>query len=517
MRSVVDANLGADERLVLWLEPDLDQQLHYAQGLLVLTDRRLLSVEPVISSEKSNLPPEDGLRSWPVTSALTLRAKDYAGTGMLELIDSQSRLYHWRFTAGKVNAAHRLALGFERLQQGDRAEEEDSAEAVAAVCPNCGALLAPDQTLCPECEAAKTKAPMQSLSRLIGFARPRILVISLGLALMFSSTVAGLIPPYLILLLFDNVLTPFGAGKPTNFNLVWWYLSGFAGVAILTWLLSWARTYVLAWASERIASDLRTRTYAHLQSLSMEFFGGKRTGDLISRLSRDTDRICDFLSIHLLDFINDVLMIALTTVWLLILNPFLAIVTLFPLPVIAYLVQKVRTRLRQGYLLSCRIWSEITSVLSDTIPGIRVVKAFAQERREIDRFQAANNRVLQANDRVNTLWAFFGAAVVFLTDIGLLVVWAFGVYQIYQGHLTVGELVAFVYYISRFYSRMDSMSRMVTAVQRQAPARNAYFPSWTGCPAWPNPRIRYISSGCAGKWNSAAWASITGLGPCSKR
>ena len=74
-----------------------------------------------------------------------------------------------------------------------------------------------------------------------------------------------------------------------------WYLLGFAGAAVLTWLLAWGRTYVLAWVSERIAVDLRNRTYAHMQSLSLEFFGGKRTGDLISRVSTDTDRICYFL------------------------------------------------------------------------------------------------------------------------------------------------------------------------------------------------------------------------------
>ena len=61
----------------------------------------------------------------------------------------------------------------------------------------------------------------------------------------------------------------------------------------------------------------------------------------------------------------------------------------------------------------------MTSVLADTIPGIRVVKAFAQERREIERFRRANDRVLQANDRVNTVWSFFGPIVVLLTDLGL--------------------------------------------------------------------------------------------------
>ncbi len=89
-----------------------------------------------------------------------------------------------------------------------------------------------------------------------------------------------------------------------------------------------------------------------------------------------------------------------------------------------------------------------TSVLADTIPGIRVVKAFAQEQREIDRFQECNTRVLQANDRINTTWSFFGPMVTLLTDAGLLVVWIFGAWQVFQHHITVGVLTAFLAYIS---------------------------------------------------------------------
>ena len=66
----------------------------------------------------------------------------------------------------------------------------------------------------------------------------------------------------------------------------------------------------MAWVSERIAADLRNHTYGHMQALSLEFFGGKRTGDLIARISTDTDRICYFLSVYVLDFANDVLTIA---------------------------------------------------------------------------------------------------------------------------------------------------------------------------------------------------------------
>ncbi|MFX8184134.1 ABC transporter transmembrane domain-containing protein, partial [Acinetobacter baumannii] len=76
-------------------------------------------------------------------------------------------------------------------------------------------------------------------------------------------------------------------------------------------------------------------------------------------------------------------------------------VTLVPLPFIAWMIHLVRDRLRHGFEKIDRIWSEITNVLADTIPGIRVVKAFAQEKREVTRFAEANKHNLAINDRVN--------------------------------------------------------------------------------------------------------------------
>ena len=83
-------------------------------------------------------------------------------------------------------------------------------------------------------------------------------------------------------------------------------------------------------------------------------------------------------------------------------NPWLALVTLLPLPVIAFLIHTVRERLRTGFEKVDRIWAEVTNVLADTIPGIRVVKAFAQESREAGRFRAANQHNLEVNDKVNS-------------------------------------------------------------------------------------------------------------------
>ena len=81
---------------------------------------------------------------------------------------------------------------------------------------------------------------------------------------------------------------------------------------------------------------------------------------------------------------------------------------MLPFPLIAWLVHHVRTQLSEGFQQSSRAWADMTSVLADTIPGIRVVKAFAQEHREVERFRRATTASSAANDRVNVIWSFFG-------------------------------------------------------------------------------------------------------------
>ena len=245
--------------------------------------------------------------------------------------------------------------------------------------------------------------------------------------------------------------------------------------ALVAWALGWARTYLLALVSERIGADLRTATFDHLLQLSLDYFGGKRTGDLMSRIGSETDRICVFLSLHALDFATDVLMIGMTAAILFSINPMLALVTLTPLPFIAWMIHLVRDRLRTGFERIDRVWGEVTSVLADTIPGIRVVKAFAQEAREAQRFREANANNLKVNDKLNKIWSVFTPAVSLLTEMGLLVVWACGIWLVSNQQITVGVLTAFIAYIGRFYGRMDSMSRIVSVTQRAAAGAKRIF------------------------------------------
>ena len=444
-RARVQEKIPALTNVLGWLEVDLDARLYFAKSLLLLCADRLFALEHDEQFQWR-------VREWPLTPDLQLSLKDYAGVGTLELHSRTHNMGTWRFTLGRNEHAQVFAEAFSaRLNQPPPAELETSTQ------PQANALLEEEQL------------PLQGnwgLLRLWRFAEPYKGQLFLGFVLTLASTAATLVPPYLTMPLMDDVLIPFQNGQQIDMDLVTLYLSGLLGASLVAWGLGWYKTYVLALASERIGADLRSTAYEHLLRLSLEYFGGRRTGDLMTRIGSETDRLCIFLSVHFLDFATDVLMILMTAIILFSIDPWLACATLLPLPFIGWLIQNVRERLRNGFEKIDRVWSELTNVLADTIPGIRVVKAFAQEKREASRFRSANKHNLAVNDKVNFLWSLFSPTVTLVTEIGLLVVWAFGIWQVANHQVTVGVLTAFLAYSSRFYARLDSMSRIVSHTQK---------------------------------------------------
>lgn len=456
--------IQSQETLLAWVELDLDASLRFNKSLLLLADQILLWTDG------------QNFESWTVNSAGRLVHGDHAGVGhlRLELADSLKRV--WYHTLAVNPQVLRLLSVFRKLTKNSQHSESELTEYDKLVCPVCLSPKPANSDICPTCDPEDDKPPSTwTLFKLWRFAKPYQNQLLLGFVLTLLSTGATLIPPYLTMPLMDHVLIPYERGNPIDFDLASMYLLALFGAALVAWGLGWWKTYLLALVSERIGADLRNTTFEHLLKLSLEYFGGKRTGDLIARIGAETDRICVFLSLYALDFATDVLMITMTAAILVSIDPLLALVTLAPLPFIVWMIHVVRDKLRFGFEKIDRIWSEVTNILADTIPGIRVVKAFAQEDRELKRFVDSNKHNLQINDRVNRVWGLFSPTVTLLTETGLLVVWGFGIWQVAHQKVTVGVLIAFLAYIGRFYVRLDSMSRIVSHTQKAAAGAKRIF------------------------------------------
>ena len=322
------------ENVLAWLEVDLNDELRFKKTLLILTDQRVFSTDEAQKSWNSS----------PLSPDLTLRVLDHAGVGTLALHQGATRLAAWRFTLGLEAAVLRWKLRFESqlgqagtsgsfMGQSLGAQGPDDADWVEpgvaqmrhVLCPVCQNVVDALDEECAVC-LEKEQAPPSTwtLFKLWRFARPYQGQLLLGFVLTLASTAATLVPPYLTMPLMDDVLIPYQNGKSIDPMVVSWYLIGLLASALVAWGLGWIKTYILALVSERIGADLRTTTYQHLLKLSLEYFGGRRTGDLIARIGSETDRINVFLSLHLLDFATDVLMIMMTAIILFSINPTLS-------------------------------------------------------------------------------------------------------------------------------------------------------------------------------------------------
>ena len=457
-------SLEPGERVVESCRFDLDAALRFTDGWIVLTDRRLLADQPAFAVASTRV---GDAHEWRLTAADRVDVHLRTAVGRLELSRGDAIIARWLFTPARAEGIHAVEDAFDTRVHGNApapaavagppsADNDASSPAVAVPWDD-------DDDIEPGDAGTRS---WRALARVIPFARRHLGMTVLGIVLTLASTSAALVPPYLTMPLIDKVLVPRQAGQPVPFWWVWWYLGLLLLAAVVAWLLAWAQSWTLAWVSERVAADLRLKVYAHMQSLSLDFFSGRRTGDLMSRVAGDTDRLNSFLSSNLVDFVSNVLLAVFTVVVLFWINPTVAILAVVPFPLVVFFLFLVRDRLRRCYSRVSVVAADLQSVLADTIPGIRVVKAFAQERREIDRFAAVNARVGEAGDRLNVVWSFFGAIVGFCTEIGVLIVWAAGAMLVFRDAVTVGGLTAFIAYITRFYGRVESLVRIATVAQR---------------------------------------------------
>jgi ATP-binding cassette subfamily B protein len=424
---------------------DIDEQRQYRTTLLALTDRRIYSSGTAVGE-------------WPLTDVEKLKTKDRAGLGTLEMLGYSRRLSYWHYT---------IAQGPAALVFGDRFEDVKGGHAIRKHF---------DEEEIPEGEEQVTPPDTMALFRLWRFAKPHAWWMFVAFVLSLSATIADVETAKMTRPLI-NLLTQYESAKISSLSPAIFYLGIMLGAAVVAWVLGWAQGAILAWVSERVTGDLRSKTYAHLQKLSLEYFGGKRTGDLMSRISNDSDRLCQFLSDSIVDFMANTILLFVVAVSLFQMNWKLGLVTLVPFPFVVLMMYYARDKLQVGFQAGSRAWAHMTSVLADTIPGIRVVKAFAQEDREIERFQTANEAVVTANNRVNSLWTFFWPLITFLNSLGVFVVWAFGVWLImrHEPDFDVGTLTAFVWLSMKFYGKLEMMSRMVNASQRAATSAQRIF------------------------------------------
>ena len=232
-------------------------------------------------------------------------------------------------------------------------------------------------------------------------------------------------------------------------------------------MLTYARSYLLAWLGQRVVADVRSMTYRHLHQLAVGFYERRQTGQLMSRMTHDTGHIQDFVGDYLQEIVVQSFTVVIILVIMLAIQPTLALLTLTPIPLLVLTTTVIRQRVRRYYRSARRRMGSINAVLADAIPGIRVVKAFAQEEREIERFDARNEGYTQVSIDAARLRSGFMAAVALITAIGAILIWYFGTRMYFYGNppLTLGSIVIFTSYLWQLYGPIGQISNMYERFQ----------------------------------------------------
>ena len=304
---------------------------------------------------------------------------------------------------------------------------------------------------------------------MFGLLRPYRRQVWLMLAALLVATAAGLAPPYLAGKAIDDGINAGDSSALTMIVLV------FLASALIYWAASFAQTYLVGWVGQRALQDLRQRIYSHLQAMSIGFFTRNRPGVLISRLTNDVQALDSLVTDGVVTLISSTLTLGGVIVILLVLDVPLALVTFLTFPLLAVASVVFRIASAGAYRATREKIANITAYLQETLSGVRVVRSFGQERRHIDRMTVLNEENREANMRTVYLNASYFPAVELLSAIGTAAILLYGGYQVIDGNVEVGILVAFVGYLNQFFDPIQQISQLYTTYQQGMAALDKIF------------------------------------------
>jgi ATP-binding cassette subfamily B protein len=216
--------------------------------------------------------------------------------------------------------------------------------------------------------------------------------------------------------------------------------------------------------------DLRNRMYGHLQALELGFFDGQQTGQLMSRATVDLQAVRFFLGYGLVFILQSALTILLAGVAMFAVQPGLAAVSLIPVPIVVFVSARYGRRSRPALQELQQRIAELTADVEENIGGVRVVKAFAREDRQLERFRGRVGRVWDQAMVSTRMQAFYNPFIGFLPQLGLATILFYGGRQVIDGRLTIGEFSAFYAYLLMLLSPMRTLGTLLGLAQRATAA-----------------------------------------------
>jgi ATP-binding cassette subfamily B protein len=340
--------------------------------------------------------------------------------------------------------------GIEQLRKGEPLFTRGSFDKTH--CAKCARPLPEKNSVCPACISR-----FATLGRIASYLMPYKKKAVLLIIASVATTVAELIPPLITLHIVDDVLVPTGVipEMDSRITLLGWLVLGMVGVRLVTWGAEWLHGWTITWLSARVTADIRSQLYKRLELLSLQFYDKRQVGQVMSRVTSDTGRLQDFLVDGLPYLVINGLMLVGILVALTIMSWQLTLYVLIPVPLILVWGMIFWRRMRGLMSRWFQTWSDMMARVNEALTGIRVVKAFAQEDRELNLFRERNQAHTDIGLRAENNRSVFFATMTLFTGMGVVIVWFFGGQEVLNGKLTIGTLLAFYSYMWMLYGPLE--------------------------------------------------------------
>ncbi|MCS7119914.1 MAG: ABC transporter ATP-binding protein [Nitrososphaerota archaeon] len=313
------------------------------------------------------------------------------------------------------------------------------------------------------------------ISRLLGYLKPhRKLIFGVVIAVLITS-VTGIVSPYI--LGREIVAKYILKGDISGLHMI---ILIFVGIQIINWAANTVRTYGLGKIGQSLLMRIRADLFSHLQTLSFSFFDKSDSGDLISRLTNDTDAIGEAFTSGLVQVASDILSLFMIIIVMFSLNVQLTLASLAVVPLIVAVAVLFNSRFRAAYRLQRMKISEVTSKLQESISGIREIKSFTKEKDATEDFKTASLENLQANLQAAKVWGSFFPTVQLLEAAGSGIVTLYGGWLAFNGMLgsiedAVGTIITFIMYVRMFFGPIMDLTNFYNTVQSALAASERIF------------------------------------------
>lgn len=382
------------------------------------------------------------------------------GCGRLELKpvganeDGSDNITVCRFSMGRVNEIGELVKVLNHFFESGEMLPMYTDD--LPICPKCHRHYPAGTNVCMFC----TKKSYV-FTRAFGAFKPYLKsLIGAGLLLTVSNILSAIMPMFNSVLI-DDYLVPTGNATP-------YFESRSTGIIVIAVLMSvtFALSKVIGIVSNRLtnrigssfSNDLRSTVYAKIQELSLSSISGKSVGNLLHRVTKDTERVKDFFNDQGRYLIEQVIMFTVILIILFSTNVTLTVVVLIPIPIGVLFMTTFRHSTALRYHKQWRIDSKATSILHDIIKGIRVVKSFGNEEQEIEKFSKVSKQLADVSAANEKYWAITFPLVGNFMALGEFLVLLIGGKMVIDGELTLGELTRFNLYLGFLYTPLRWMS-----------------------------------------------------------